>query len=65
MPDDKINTLIEAVSTLTKVVTQIAQSAKPEHLNFLEKDLIQQSLSGVNSSLEKLRSGKLDDPSLS
>lgn len=65
MPDDNLKKLTEALSTLSDVVSQIAQTAKPEHLNFLEKDLIQQKLSGLNASLEEIKAGKLDDPSLS
>lgn len=65
MPDETLKKLTEALYTLTDVVSQIAQTAKPEHLNFLEKDLIQQSLSGVKSSLDEIKTGKLDDPTLS
>ena len=65
MPDDNLKKLTEALSTLSDVVSQIAQKAKPEHLNFLEKDLIEQRLSGVKASLEDVKAGKLDDPSLS
>jgi hypothetical protein len=65
MPDETLKKLTEAISTLTDVVSQIAQTAKPEHLNFLDKDLIQQRLSGVNASLEEVKIGKLDDPTLS
>jgi hypothetical protein len=65
MPDDNLKKLTDAILTLSDVVSQIAQTAKPEHLNFLDKDLIQQRLSGVNASLEEIKAGKLDDPSLS
>jgi hypothetical protein len=65
MPDDNLKKITEALFTLSDVVSQIAQTAKPEHLNFMEKDLIQQRLSGVNASLNEIKAGKLDDPSLS
>lgn len=65
MPDDNLKKLTDAISTLTDVVSQIAQTAKPDHLSYIEKDLIQQRLSGVSASLEDLKVGKLDDPSLS
>jgi hypothetical protein len=65
MPDETLKKLTEALLTLSEVVSQIAMTAKPEHLNFLDKDLIQQRLSGVNASLEEVRTTKLDDPSLS
>jgi hypothetical protein len=72
MPDDNLKKLTEVLFTLSDVVSQIAQTAKPEHLNFLEKDLIQQRLSGVNALLDEVvsaqqapKAGKLDDPTLS
>jgi hypothetical protein len=65
MPDENLKKLTDAIFTLTDVVSQIAQTAKPEHLNFVDKDLIQQRLTGVNASLQEVKAGKLDDPTLS
>ena len=65
MPDENLKKLAEAISTLSDVVSRIAETAKPEHLNFVDKDLIQQRLSGINASLEAVKATKLDDPSLS
>lgn len=65
MPDENLKKLTDAISTLSDVVSQIAQTAKAEHLNYLDKDLIEQKLSGIRSSLQDIKSGKLDDPTLS
>lgn len=65
MPDQNIKTLTEAVSALTDMVSRIVQSAKPEHLNFLEKDDMNQRISQVQGLLNEIKVGKLDDPSLS
>ncbi len=52
MPDDQINLLRSAVSGLADIVSTMISSAKPEQINFAQKDELNQRLSSVRGSLE-------------
>ena len=65
MSDEQISKLTEALSSMTDIVGTLIDEAKVEHLSHLQKDNLQQRVSGARGLLSEVRASKLDDPSLS